>query len=188
MYRKWRHNVGCIRPKKKCLQCILNAFCVGVWRNKQTNKDTRWILKRPCLQYWPNCFVKARSEPERNKDLNIVCSLVCSFVCVLSDSSCLQDCQQWAIHLYILLCTNNVHRTFARQYLLHCTLSREACERPWCQTCLGDNYSTKTELLIEVTLSNPANSFSAGRSSCHVSVNLSSLHDTDCQTVHGMWL
>ncbi len=33
---------------------ILNVFCVGVLRNKQRNKDTRWNLKRPCLQHCSN--------------------------------------------------------------------------------------------------------------------------------------
>ncbi len=53
-----------------------------------------------------HCFAKARSEPERNKDLNIlrpsVRSFVRSSVRVLSDNSCLQDCQQLAFHLYII--------------------------------------------------------------------------------------
>ena len=50
------------------------------------------------------CFAKARlkSRSETKIWTFSVPLLVSVFVCVLSDSSCLQDCQQWVVHWYII--------------------------------------------------------------------------------------
>ncbi len=63
------------------LSCpVFNCFSLLLFRKGSLRAGAKWRFEH-CL---------------------FVSSFVRSFVSVLSDSSCLQDCQQWAVHLYIV--------------------------------------------------------------------------------------